>query len=365
MRIPYRRGVVLAAVAFAAWGWQSFTISAGCGGFTSPTSSSATTAEGARLTLTLTSDVASAGTTASFNKAVIFHTGSDCPLGEGVCFSPDYYFLGIQNIGLIRCLNSSGADMLCPGQTGDPLATTQSYATFTLTTTTTDRIIYQSANAPSDPGIGESTSMATTPITTSGIYSGVQVAIDFIGAQYPDGNADSLPDVGSEEGGSSEASVQGYHLLWCVNANGCAGLSGYDAALDGLLDSGVLAGDMVFYHPAGSEWYFWDTTTETFSLASAGRPATTLRASIPTGFATGTNGELLYNASFGTVAALNITQGNIQNKTSDELTMTFTVANALSFSGGNGDSTIDDDEVARLKYQPQAIQGFSTAKNAF
>jgi hypothetical protein len=344
----------------------------GCG-FSGPSSNVSTTAaDGARLGLSLTSEVVSAGTTAGFLKALTFASGSSCPDGDGACFTPDYYFLGIQSLGLIRCLNSSSTDILCPGQTGHQLPSTQSLAVATLMSAASDRVIYQSSSAASNPGIGDSTTISATPVTTAGIYSGIQVAIDFIGAAYPAGNASSLPDIGSEEGGSSAASVQGYYALWCLNINGCAALSGYDASLAKLIDQPVQAGDIVFYHPANDEWYFWDSTTQTFGLTTEGRPDTTINTPIPAtdtasgnAYTSGSNGEFVYNASFGSIAALNITQGNIQDKISDTLSITFAVTNALGFTGGDGDATIDDDELIRLKCQNPTIQTLSTTENAF
>lgn len=354
-----RLGVVLLLVALSSGGcW----IAAGCGGFTAPTDAAKST-PGVTVNVALSNIIDLPVTSSAENtKAAVTINRTNCATGFGACFTPTLYVMGIRHVGLIRCTVSGGTDSFCPGETGQDvdavLANGMSKTVLDLSTTVNDYIVYQSSASLSTPLVGSTGTITTSLITTSGLYSGLQIGLDFVIAEYPIDNA----AVGI--GATSSAAADGLYLLWCLNANGCSALSGYDASYDGLTKGTTRSGDIVFYNATLNTWYFWDTGARVFSALANGRPGNVLAVTAPT-LNAGAKGELLYDASFGSQDALNISSTEIVANASDTLTAVFDVLLVMGFNDSDTDGIIDLSEMTGLSIAAFSLDDFRLAKGSF
>jgi len=304
--------------------------------------------KGATVNVSITNDIDAPA--AELQKFVIISSGQ---------YTPDMYILGIRYLGIIRCLDANSSDIECPGQTGEEvneqLNQGESFHVATLNSIVSDRIIYQ-ASSVSSPAIGNSGTIATNSVTDAGLYSGAQFGLDFVITQFPIDNANV--SIGSNIDGNIFA-------MYCINANGCSSLTGYDSNYDGLSSGDVQSSDIVFLDTASGLWYFWNAVAETFSPISLGRPTIPLTQGSVTGHPTGSDGEIQYNPSFGDLDSLNITQALIDSQASDDMTAVFSVQNTMSFNDSNGDDIIDPSELRSLEFGKFQIDDFELDSGTF
>ncbi|MBU0506814.1 MAG: hypothetical protein ABII18_13940 [bacterium] len=313
---------------------------------------------GAQLDIILTNDIDEASS--SLNSYVTINSSSSCGNGNNACYTPDTYILGLRNLGLIQCQSAIGPDIACPGLIGeevdDNLASGESFSVFSLNTTITDAIIYQSTNATASSLVGDDTAIATEAITTAALYSGVQFGLDFIVTQYPTDNASTAP--GNTGNGND-------FVLYCLNQDGCSDLTGYSSVYDGLADGDVEEGDIVFLDAANEEWYYFDTDNEVFSLITS-KPTNLLTQDSTANHPTGSENQVQYNASFGSaLSPLNITQALINAGATDELTAIYTVEDTMSFTDKNGNDILDATEIETLTFGKFSITEFELSLDVF
>ena len=316
------------------------------------TSSSVTTVgnPAASLDIVVSNDIETESTS-NLGKYVTIDSGA---------YTPDMYILGIRNMSLIQCMDSVGTDVNCPGDTGeeveDNLANGETMTTVLLNETVTDYIIYQSTNSPVSTALGDDSAFVTEEITAAALYSGVQFGLDFIVTQFP------LDDTTLSLGIAGPGEV---FAMYCMNHDGCSDLTGYDSSYDGLGDGDVQSGDIGFLDATDSTWYYWDTDAEDFSAITDTRPTNVLEQGSVAGHPTGTNDEILYSASFGTLDGIDITQALIDAGATDELTVVYSVEDTMSFTDDNADDVIDADEMETFTFGKFHIEDFSLADDTF
>ena len=275
-------------------------------------------------------------------------------------YTPDLYILGLRSTALIRCENSSGTDIECPGTTGrevnEELSSGQSMDTFVLNNSVRDAVVY---SLETTPEIGDDSLLDTDPITESGLYSGLQFGLDFILTQYPS----TIPNV----------TAPNIYVLLCLNENGCGNLTEYSSNYDGLsgIESEQL--DLLFYTANDNQWYYFDTDADAFVEVENGRPTNALQQQDGIDLSLhpyGSDGELFYNASFGSTEtdglfALNITDDLIDSSASDALTAIFSVEDTANFEDSNGNDLLDADEIETLAFSKFEILSFSVSSDTF
>lgn len=284
-------------------------------------------------------------------------------------YTPDVYILGLRHLSLIRCTDSSDADMECPGARGievDPLLDAdEEMITATLNDSVfSDQIIYTAPDSVADDSVGNADSVSTEAIEDAGLYSAVRLGLDFLITSFP----------GSESNVSLPGGADGFEFaLYCLNEDGCSTtLGGYSASyLDGLADGDVEPGDIVFLNSINGAWYWWDLNADSFSLITAARPSSVLtQGETLENLVHGDDGEWVYNSSFGStegdgLVPLNITDDLIDAEATDTLTMVFSVETAMSFDDDDGDDTLDTAEMGSFRFGKPRITEMSVSDGTF
>ncbi len=286
-------------------------------------------------------------TTGSSTAAITIETGPDCRAGTGVCYTPPIYSFGFRSFALFQCLASDGTPQACGGLTGQEVESTFaagesiSEDLAVLNTEVADRALFLGDEALTGLGdLVETTIEATETIQTAGLYSGFQSVLDFIMAQLPTGKTHLEADF----------------ALLCVNAKGCSSLSSYPSVFDGLVGSGAAQGDILFFRLSDSTWYFFDTDSDVLVAAGSGRPKSALNQGSFPDFDTDDTGAVHYNASFGGLPSISITEADLQVGGTVEIEIVYSVENAMSFVDNNANGGLDNVEVKTLAFgKPQIV----------
>lgn len=310
---------------------------------------------GAQVNVALTNDIDNPSSSVS---RVTISAGS---------YTPDIYTVGLRYLSLVRCTDSAGDDIVCPGERGEEVENNldagEAMAEASLNDSVfADHVLYASGSGGYDTSIGSAGDIATDPVEEAGIYSAVRLGIDFVMTAFP--GAESSVDIPSAADGFEFA-------LLCLNEDGCSALSGYSASyLGGLGDGAVEFGDVVFLNSAAGDWYWWDVDAGEFVALSDGRPVNPLeQTGVLADLVHGDDGEFAYSASFGSdeggLDALDITQDLIDAGAIDTLTTIFSVEGSMSFDDDNGNDVIDTDEMASFAFGKPRITTFEVADETF
>ncbi len=356
------RRYFFSAITLLILGWGSF-FQAGCGS-QAAISDMASSSKGATLNVKIESDTSAVSPSISTLKNVTINSGANCPSGAGSCFTPQRLILGLRNLALVACQNAGGSIIHCPGSIGDSIDSQlipneQSVITLELFSTPLTLLIHENDNVSNVSPLGTTGTITSPAITANRLYSGIQLGLDFIIAQYPSDNAPFAPNAGEEGSGEDQQ-----FLFWCLNANGCSALDEYASDLPGLKGADVQQGDMLLTDTRLSKWYFWDSIQGKFILTEKGRPSTTISTDTPT-WPVGSSGELLYRANLGNELSVNITSGDVTTAASDILTINLTVINSLNFTSTDNDDVLDVKENGTLKFQFPTLSKASTASGVF
>lgn len=339
-----------------------FALSISSGGCSTEEDSPGANLSGAQLDVVLSNDRDKPPDAAAVKK-VVFTDGT---------YTPDLYILGLRYLGLIRCFDTNGTDMICPGTRGEEidyaLAADESVDVFLLNEDiTTDYIIYENDEGDvNDASLGDSGTIDTTPVNEPGLYSGLRLGLDFVMTAFPS------YDAGINFG------VSGYEFLFlCLNENGCSNLAGYEASyLDALIvgkTSHVQLGDIVFLDSLAESGEWWDLDLMSgngwFSPLSSGRPANPLNQTMD-GLVHGDNGEWVYNASFGAntsdgLAPFDITQELIDAEATATLTAIFSVEGSMSFEDENANIILDVWDLVNLRFGKPRISELTLGDDTF
>lgn len=343
-----------------------FALSISSGGCSTEEDSPGANLSGAQLDVVLSNDWDNPPDAAAFKK-VVFTDGT---------YTPDLYILGLRYLGLIRCLDTNGTDMICPGTRGEEidyaLAADESMDVFLLNEDiTTDYIIYENEEGDVNASLGDSGEIDTTPIDEPGLYSGLRLGLDFVMTAFP--SYDSSVDFG----------VNGYEFVFlCLNENGCSNLTGFEASYLEVLTTvpdgdktptGIQLGDIIFLDLLYETGDWWDLDLNSgngwFSPLSSGRPANPLNQAMGS-LVHGDDGEWVYNASFGAstsddLAPFDITQELIDAGATATLTAIFSVEGSMSFEDENANNILDYWDLVNFRYGKPRISELTLGDDTF
>lgn len=287
------------------------------------------------------------GTSGSSTAAVTIETGSDCRMGTGACYTPPIYSFGFRSFALLQCEGADGTPQPCGGISGQEIETVLAAGesitepAAVLSTEVANRALFVGDEALTGLGdLLETTIDATEPIETAGLYSGFRSVLDFIMAQLLTGKTHLSADF----------------ALLCMNANGCSALSSYPTVFDGLTGSGAATGDILFFRLSDATWHFFDTASNSLVGAASGRPAFPLNQGGFSDLDTDSSGAVIYNASFGDVAPVEIEEADLDAGGTVSFNVVYSVKNAMSFQDANANGGLDDNEVKTLAFgKPQIV----------
>lgn len=295
--------------------------------------------------VTLTNDVdESEASTLAF---VTVNT-SNCHDDADACYTPPLATWGIRSFSLLRCLDTTNGniDTACPGDTGEELNDfgNISLEEALLAETISNQILFEGTEALTIPtNFGNTEIIPTNNIEEAGLYSGFRVVFDFIMNQLP---AD-LIDLNAD------------FIFFCMNENGCSSLVGYPTIFDNLALGTTQEGDILFLRLSDSTWSFFDKDTEELVAISSGRPSNPMTQEIADSLLVTSSGAREYNASFGSALdPIEIEETDLDTDETLELTVVFSVENAMSFEDINDDALINTGEIETIVFGKPLISTF-------
>lgn len=259
--------------------------------------------------------------------ALTVASGDSCRGVSSACASPSAYSIAFTRFGVFHC----GDSLPCPGDRGEEVPSALVEDLQVVREGALNHFIYVGDDVSGDPEtFGEVGSFETDPIEQAGWIGGMQILLDFVMLQFPEG----LLNLGV--GGSSPE-----YVLLFLNQDGFDNSGDYPEVFSPLAEKGIQFGDLAFY--LSGEWYFFDTALGNFVTA---RPAAPLGQEI--NLDAGDGGASVYNASLGD-PPFEILQEYLD--ISQTLTMTVPWAAELNlyWDDTSGNQEIDLEEMATLE----------------
>lgn len=259
-------------------------------------------------------------------------------LREGT-YTPDRYYIGARSWGIIECQDAQQQSMVCPAHAGIEierhLEETEGFSVQRMAEEKRAYLIYAEDHETSF-------ALPRAYIAKPGLYSGVQVHIDFIMTRFP-----------LEE---SSGFTHPFHaILYCLNQSGCSNeVATYPEDMFAALATGnVQTGDLVLYDGDQKQWFYWDIDRHQPIPVSSPPPANRLRQ--PVGPAIGRDtagGSWVYNASFGALeeGLQPLRVGPVNKDVILTLTIAFGVENTMYLDDINENRRMDADELWSLRF---------------